>query len=555
MDRKTILAILIALATAGPVAAQHPFHGPDEGSGVQTRRGNASPPGGFSAGEANSRIDDYFNQDEQINITPDSGVVKVLRVNQKNLINDFVTAVFPLRNVHPREIRNVMRVVCGKEGGRAEVIRDKIKKDYFLQVICPKFQLPWIEQAVAALDVDWLKQARDGSLTVRYYSKYRPAETLVQFADFYAGEGSTASDPVGNFITRRDEPYRVEKWLKACETFDVPPPQALLKFEIWEIDTTNDLQLGVDWIAWKNGPGRSLFEAILGGQKSHHSFDNASGFFDPNLGAFTIVSPGHSTFTARSTQTLLSANYLLTSAFLDFLRVKGKARVLASPELFVFSHTPATWKATDQVLGFEVTPSDPGPLGLVPTRVNSFDLSGDITPNDAFDTPPDVAVHNRFLNHRVRTELGLELNVFAAIALEAAEVEIELVASDLAGETPQGTPILTNRRIVTKVRLADGQPFVFGGLTREQDVDASNKAPWLGDIPVLGYLFGQETKTRRRKELVVSVTPRFFQGAPKDVVEPVMLDTRALASGEKPIEMPDNSFGFDQWLFDTVEHP
>jgi hypothetical protein len=156
--RHIVLMVGAALAFAGVASAQNKKVNPDEAAGVQNRRGDASPGGGFSTGEANSRIDDYFNQDEQINVNPDSGVVKVLRVNQKNLINDFVTAVFPLNSVLPREVRNVFRTVCAKEGGRAEVIQDKVQKKYWLQVICPAFMLPHIEEAVRQLDQAWIKE-------------------------------------------------------------------------------------------------------------------------------------------------------------------------------------------------------------------------------------------------------------------------------------------------------------------------------------------------------------------------------------------------------------
>jgi len=553
---KTLLGIVVLSAIAPALFAQHASRPPDEAAGVQNRRGDASPNAGLTAGQGNSRIDDYFNQDEQINIDPDTGVVKVLRVNQKNLINDYVVATYPLKNVTPRELRDVMRVVTGKEGGNAEVILDQETNEQFLQVICPKFQLPWIEAAVQALDVGWLQQARDGTQTVRYFSKFRPSESLVTIADFYAGEGddgdgSTQSDPNLNFISRRDDPFHAQTWLAACNEYDVPPPQALLQFQIYEVDTSNDLKLGVDWIAWKNGPGRSLFEVLYSSQNSHHRIDNASGFFDPNVGAFTVFGDG--SFNQKSTQYLLSANYLMTSAFLDFLRVKGKARTLARPELFAFSHKLATWKSTDQFLAFEVTPDDPGPNGLVPARLNKLSVSGPLSPFHGFDQGSDWAAHNRFLRHRIRGEVGLELNVVAAVGLEQSEVEIELISSEMAGTTPQGTPILTNRRIVTKIRLKDGQPYVFGGMTREEDVEASNKAPWLGDIPVLGYLFGQENTTKRRKEMIVTVVPHFYHGAPKDVVDPVLVDTRAMAKGEAEIAMPDNSYAFDEWLFDTMD--
>ncbi len=168
----------------------------------------------------------------------------------------------------------------------------------------------------------------------------------------------------------------------------------------------------------------------------------------------------------------------------------------------------------------------------------------------------DFAAHNRFLNHSIgsKNTLGLTLNVAPVIGLESSEVEVEFESDELAGTTPQGTPIISRRRIVTKLRLVDGQPFVLGGLSRHEDIEASNKAPWLGDIPVLGYLFGQENATKRSKELVITVVPHFYHGAPKEVVDEVSLDTMAMATGEKEVAVPQYSFGFDKWMLDDVEH-
>src|SRR6185295_16060391 len=118
-----------------------------------------------------------------------------------------------------------------------------------------------------------------------------------------------------------------------------------------------------------------------------------------------------------------------------------------------------------------------------------------------------------------------------------------------------GTPIISTRRLNTKLRLVDGQPFVFGGLSREEEIDSNAKAPWLGDIPVLGYLFGGETDSARRKELVFTCVPRFYQGAPKSVDDPEYVDTIGMVTKRNcELDVPDNSFGWDQWIFGCTEH-
>ena len=544
MNIRILIALLASVAFAAPASAQNVLT-PDgnESAGVQSRRGNASPAGGFSTGETNSRIDDYINQDEQINIDPDSGVVKVLRTNQKNLINDYVTELVPLYNVWPREIRNALRTAAALEGGRVEVVRDPDNKKNYMQLIVPKFMLPKFREAVRALDDKWILDGRDGSDIITYFPKYRDATELDAIAVEYAGEGVTLFDTFGNSVTRRDEPYRTDKYLKACKFLDIPPPQAHFEFKIYEINTNNDLNLGVDWIAWKNGPGRSLFEAVFGGLDSREAFSGATGNFNPTQNT-TVLGDGY--IQSQSTQLLLSANYVLTSAFLDFLQVVGKARVLAEADIFARNAQIGTWSSVDQFLSFEVTPDDPAATGINPQPIANFDPS--VTEDGQFP-----AVHNRFLNHNIgpTNQLGMTLNVFPIIGTESSEVEVEFISDDLAGETPQGTPIITHRRVVTKLRLVDGEPFVFGGLTRQEEVKGNKKAPWLGDIPVLGYLFGEENTVARRKELIVTVIPHFYYGAPAGVEEQRARDTIAMVKREKPIEMPPlNCFGFDKWFYD-----
>lgn len=557
---KLFVVATVSALFATQASAQFPGRTGEEFGGIQNRVGNPSPTAGFSTGELNSRLDDYINQDEQINIDPlNTGVVKVLRANQKNLINDFVTRMVRLENATPREMREVLRSVTGIEGGRAEVVIDKVTKENWAQLIAPTFMMPMLEQAVKDLDVAWLKQGQDGSDRRIYFAKWRPVDTIDPFASRYAGEGVSALDNTSQSVARRDEPYRVEEYMKGAAAHDVPPPQALFKFNIYEITSSNDYLVGTDWVAWKNGPGRSLFELILGGQWSHNHFDNATGNFDPNLGAFTVNNLGEHGRHVNVDQYLLSANYVLTSAYLDFLRVKGKARVVASPEIFALTHKTAVWSSTDQFLSFEVTPNSPDALGIKPTRLNKANTPPDTLLGGVPTGDSDFSAHNRFLRHNVgaKNSVGLTLQVFAAIGQESSEVSVSFESTDIAGTTPQGTPIITNRKLVVKQRMRDGQAQVLGSMIREEEIHSADKAPGLGSIPLLGYLFGREAETQSRKEIVVTVTPMIYagqkSGAPNQIEGETQIKTTQMAApGATAPSMPSNYKGFDEWLFEEV---
>jgi general secretion pathway protein D len=53
----------------------------------------------------------------------------------------------------------------------------------------------------------------------------------------------------------------------------------------------------------------------------------------------------------------------------------------------------------------------------------------------------------------------------------------------------------------------DQQSVVIGGLIQERDIYSVTKVPLLGDIPILGYLFKYSTKTKKKTNLLILLTP------------------------------------------------
>ena len=68
-------------------------------------------------------------------------------------------------------------------------------------------------------------------------------------------------------------------------------------------------------------------------------------------------------------------------------------------------------------------------------------------------------------------------------------------------------PALTTRRAETTVELGSGQSFMIAGLLQNSNSNSIEKAPFLGDIPVLGALFRSTKFQRDETELVIIVTP------------------------------------------------
>ena len=68
-------------------------------------------------------------------------------------------------------------------------------------------------------------------------------------------------------------------------------------------------------------------------------------------------------------------------------------------------------------------------------------------------------------------------------------------------------PALTTRRAETTVELGSGQSFMIAGLLRDAHTNDVTKAPFLGDLPILGALFRSTSFRRSETELVIIVTP------------------------------------------------
>jgi general secretion pathway protein D len=107
-----------------------------------------------------------------------------------------------------------------------------------------------------------------------------------------------------------------------------------------------------------------------------------------------------------------------------------------------------------------------------------------------------------------REKLDLTLNVTPHISSDdIVRLEIEQETKDIGGKDPQLGPTWTERKLKTQVVVHDQQSVVIGGLIQERDIYAVTKVPLLGDIPILGYLFKYSTKTKKKSNLLVLLTP------------------------------------------------
>ena len=160
---------------------------------------------------------------------------------------------------------------------------------------------------------------------------------------------------------------------------------------------------------------------------------------------------------------------------LDLAETDGLVTTLAEPNLTALSGETASFLAGGE---FPV-PLSTG-LGAVSVEYKQYGVSLAFTP---------IVLTDGRISMRVRPEVS-QLSDAGSVTLNGFKV-----------------PALTTRRAETTVELGSGQSFMLAGLLQNTNNNSINKAPFLGDLPVLGALFRSTKFQRDETELVIIVTP------------------------------------------------
>ena len=91
------------------------------------------------------------------------------------------------------------------------------------------------------------------------------------------------------------------------------------------------------------------------------------------------------------------------------------------------------------------------------------------------------------------------------------DLEITKDNADFTRTRPGTPPPIDSRRVLTTVRIDDGETVVLGGVFEQEKQAGEEKIPILGDIPALGRLFRRDTNRDIKRELLVFVTPKILK--------------------------------------------
>lgn len=260
------------------------------------------------------------------------------------------------------------------------------------------------------------------------------------------------------------------------------PRQVMLKVKIAELNRTAIRQIGVNFQRITNG---NLYVNSIGSVGT-----SIGGLFPGNSSLFGVFDAGK------------------FSLFINALRQNNLAKILAEPNLLTLDGQPARFLAGGQ-FPFPVPQSSsiPGGTAVVTVQFQNF---------GTFLT---------FLPH--------------ILANDTIRLDIEPSFSQLnfaSGTTVNGGPVpaIDQRSAHTVVELREGQTLAIAGLIQTTTNGQTTRVPLLGDLPIVGQLFSNDSINTTETELVVLVTP--------ELVAPIEKNQVAAAPGERVLEPTDYEF-------------
>jgi general secretion pathway protein D len=266
-------------------------------------------------------------------------------------------------------------------------------------------------------------------------------------------------DERSNQIVIRDTPENVRMAEKLLASLDLPEPEVMMEVEVLEITRSQLQDLGINY------PNGAAFAATpITGDQLH------VGDIKKQTEDTITISP--------------------IAASVNLLAQKGVTNILASPRIRARNREKA------KVL-----------IGArVPVITNT------VTPVST--GAPVVTGSVQYL------DVGLTLEVEPTVYLDSdVAIKVNLEVSNIIKEVegPNGSLAyqIGTRDASTLLRLRDGETQILAGLINDTDTHNSEHIPGLGDIPILGRLFGTTHTSRDKSEIVLSITPRIIRAQPR----------------------------------------
>jgi type IV pilus secretin pilQ len=299
-----------------------------------------------------------------------------------------------------------------------------------------------------------------------------------------SSRGSALIDPATNTLVITDNTFILQKFEKLIAELDVPARQVMVEARIVEAEDGFSRQLGVKFgYAGSNGKnswGSNWTNAVanrnnyVNGQRTLANWARDPSKNEiPALPAWT-VDPNVNLPTAAATSSIALVHALSSGALgleLSAQQAQNKLKIVSTPRVLTQDRKEAIIES-----GTEVPYQEASSSGATSTSFKKAVLGMTVTPN----ITPDGQII----------------------------MDIKINKDSVNSDCRATEPCINTQRLNTNVMVEDGGTLILGGIYQEENSEGVSKVPLLGDIPVVGNLFKSKTRSDKKTELLIFITPR-----------------------------------------------
>ncbi len=284
--------------------------------------------------------------------------------------------------------------------------------------------------------------------------------TQSQIRGIMAGNVKMVVNEFSNSLIIQGSQADIQFMLGTIEQLDILPRQVFIEAQIFSVELTNDLSYGISSFLQESGTGVS--GTTIGPATTASVSDGA-------VSAITRIAIGGE----RELQVVLNA-----------LKAKTDVELLEAPRLLAKDGTMA-----------------------------SINIGAEVPVTSASYGDPLISGSTSFVNSITYRSTGTTLQIVPRISASGiVSMDMVMEVSNATGAAL--TPTINRNYIQTSLIVGDGQTVGLGGIISDQTNNSQSRVPLLGDIPILGALFGKTEKSKRRFEMIIFITPHVVKTLP-----------------------------------------
>ncbi len=311
------------------------------------------------------------------------------------------------------------------------------------------------------------------------YAKAKELASLLKSSDnsLLSDRGTVTIDNRTNILLVQDTADKLEQIRSMIARLDVPVRQVLIESRIVLANNDFAKDLGVKFGVSGNGRfGDDKFFTVGGKQSGDVNFaDTITAFETPagtgNEGLLVNLPVASSAGSIGLAVGRLGSHLLQLE--LNAMQAEDRGEVISSPRVITSNQQEATIKQ-----GVEIPYQEASSSGATSVSFKEAVLELRVTPQI---TPDDRII--------------MDLHV----------------SKDTVGVQVLGVPSINTQNVTTKVLVDNGETLVLGGIYEQETGQESERVPFLGDLPGLGWLFRTERSINAKSELMIFVTPKIIK--------------------------------------------